>query len=178
VVTRRTRFSDNNKAGAEIIPLHRAVEHATIMNAACRVYLDEARNTAVVAITGEIDLVSIPSLEAAIDQARAAEPDRVLIDATSAEFISVGGYCMIGELTESVDRVTLCSRSDLAARVMTILGFPDVVCAVRRPSDAAPPVTTDALRSLSGLVFSSCFGRVDPAQALTRRAGEPKGAIT
>ena len=81
MVTRRTRFSDNNKAGAEIIPLHRAVEHATIMNAVCRVTLDEARNTAVVAITGEIDLVSIPSLETAIDQARAAEPDRVLIDA-------------------------------------------------------------------------------------------------
>jgi anti-anti-sigma factor len=137
MVTRSTAVADNNEAGAKIIPLRRGVEYAAIMDDPwCHIYVDATRSKPVIAITGEIDSVSMPSLQAAIAAALAAKPDRVLIDATSAEFISVGGYCTIGELSESVSRVTLCSRSGLAARVMDILGFPDVVCVVRQPTDA------------------------------------------
>ncbi len=100
------------------------------MDAECNTYFDDARSTAIIAIAGEVDLVSIPSLQAAIAEALAAGPDRVLIDATSAEYIFVRGYCIIGELSESVDRVTLSSRSDLEARVMDILGFPNVLSVV------------------------------------------------
>ena len=70
--------------------------------------------------------------------------DRVLIDATSAEFISVRGYRAIGELSKSVDRVTICSRSDLAAQVIDILGFPDVLCMVRQSNDPASLLLPDA----------------------------------
>ena len=123
------------------------VEGTTVTSPECNIYFDDARSTAIIAIAGEIDMVSTPTLQAAIAEAQATKPDRVIVDATSAEFISVRGYCMIAELSKSVDSVTLCSRSDLAARVMAILGFADVVCVVRQPTDAVslllPPDACD-----------------------------------
>jgi anti-anti-sigma factor len=101
---------------------------ACVLGGQCSTYIDDARHTAVVAISGEIDLASMSTLQAAIAQSLAARPERMLVDATSAEFISVRGYSLIGALTRFVDRVSLCTNSDLAAWVMDILGFKDVLC--------------------------------------------------
>jgi anti-anti-sigma factor len=86
----------------------------------------------VIAIRGELDLSTAPSLEAPLEDAIAAGDASVLIDLSECEFIDSTGIALIVRAWQRLDRnsdgdgsgrVVICSGNDQVRRVLDITGL-------------------------------------------------------
>jgi hypothetical protein len=104
-----------------------------------RVQLDRRAEVSL-SLVGAIDQVSNGSFQVAVKDALADRPDHLTFDALSCDFISIQGFALIGKCSLTIEKVTLSTQTDLAQRVLRILGFDDVECVVtaaRRDSKVA-----------------------------------------
>jgi anti-anti-sigma regulatory factor len=74
-------------------------------------------------IAGPLDLVTEDEFQAELDRALAGHPSELVVDLTTASFVSVRGYALIGLAGEDVQRLVVRTASTLSARVLGVLGF-------------------------------------------------------
>ena len=94
----------------------------------------------VIAVRGELDLSTAPSLEPAIEEAL-GQPEAVIIDLTECEFIDSTGIALIvrawqrieGENGERAGRLAVCAGNDQVGRVLEISGLGEIDPGPRHP---------------------------------------------
>ena len=74
-------------------------------------------------VNGELDLLTMPAFEAALDALLSASPREALFDVCGAQFISVEGFAAIGRVSLTVERVTVNARDDFAEKIFRLLGY-------------------------------------------------------
>jgi anti-anti-sigma regulatory factor len=83
---------------------------------------DDTRCTTML-IVGPLDLITEEEFRIELDRAVAGAPRELVIDLTTASFVSVRGYALIGLAGEDVARLVIRTASALSARVLDALGF-------------------------------------------------------
>lgn len=73
-------------------------------------------------LLGELDVTSIAQFELAITELLSSNPRGLIFDLTQSRFVSAQGYDAIGRCSLEVP-VQVRSRTGLAARVFTVLGY-------------------------------------------------------
>jgi anti-anti-sigma regulatory factor len=77
-------------------------------------------------LRGELDLTTISAFQRDLAEVLSSRPSKLTFDLRAAQFISVQGYAAIRRCSLEVGRVTIRSTSNLAERVMHILGQHDL----------------------------------------------------
>lgn len=72
---------------------------------------------------GELDLVTLPDLETALDAVLSSEPCAVIFDLRRAAFISVDGFEAIGRCSLVLDRVSVRAKDAFAEKILRLLGY-------------------------------------------------------
>jgi anti-anti-sigma regulatory factor len=145
---------------------------------------DPHQPAAVLRLTGTLDLVTADALRQAVSHSLAAQPDRLLLDATGLGVGDPLGLAALGALVgqnEDWPRVpiVLCGASPgIAAAGLTYA--PDLETALADPAPAPPRVRArlrpvpDACRQVRHLVTAACeaWRRSEPAEVATLIATE------
>ncbi|MEV4319677.1 STAS domain-containing protein [Actinocrispum sp. NPDC049592] len=93
-----------------------------------RWHVEPARDATIVHLTGEIDLGTRPAFAAAIDKARSAPTDLIVIDLTNVSFIGSVGIQVLIEAHRQVDRqVRIAHGGGIARRAFEISGVHEVL---------------------------------------------------
>jgi anti-anti-sigma regulatory factor len=98
----------------------------------------------VLRLIGEVDLISMPAFDHALDVLISLKPHQILFDLRGADFISVAGYAAIGRCSLTVDQLRVCANGCLAEKVLGLLGYDNIIF-----------VSTDTSASLSSLETSA-----------------------
>ena len=86
----------------------------------------------VLALLGELDIVSLAWFERLIAEVLSSEPRELRFDLTQARFVSAQGYAAMGRCSREV-RVTVRSRTELASRVLAMYGYDQVMMVISQP---------------------------------------------
>jgi anti-sigma B factor antagonist len=113
----------NNCAGTFGRSDHLTVGYGTSLQ--MRIVRGEGRPVTLV-LRGELDITSMPPFEEALAEVMAQHPSQLLIDLTECRFVSAQGYAAMGRCSASTS-IEVRSRTDIARRVFTILGYDRVV---------------------------------------------------
>lgn len=81
----------------------------------------------VISLYGELDHVTMPQFESAIEEALEMAPTEIHFDLFEAEFVAVAGFAAIGRCTTQVPRVIVRAPGGIAQRVLRLLGFDLVI---------------------------------------------------
>ena len=79
----------------------------------------------VLLLRGELDLNSMDAFERVVAEVLSGAPRKLIFDLTQSEFISAQGFAAIGGCSRRVP-VEVRSRTRLASRVLTVLGYEGV----------------------------------------------------
>jgi hypothetical protein len=79
----------------------------------------------VLLLLGELDVTSMEMFERVVAEVLSSSPRALIFDLTQSEFISAQGFAAIGRCSSEVP-VEIRSRTRLASRVLTVLGYEGV----------------------------------------------------
>jgi len=82
--------------------------------------------TALVNITGELDLSSVPGVEVALEAFLVASPDRVVLDMSAVTFMDSSGIAMLLRAAERVARLEVRNPSDSVQLVLRTTGLTSI----------------------------------------------------
>lgn len=88
--------------------------------------VDDGDEAVTIAVTGELDLMTLGAFRAAVDAVLVTPPRRLLFDLRQCPFTSVRGFSVIGCCCSSVEEVVVFAASPFVARVIPLLGFDQV----------------------------------------------------
>jgi anti-anti-sigma factor len=82
-----------------------------------------------VELEGELDLATLPQLEAALAGARATDPRRIVLDCRRLEFLDCSALGAVARHRQLVPGVALAFRapSSLLTRMLALVGWSDLV---------------------------------------------------
>lgn len=82
-------------------------------------------------LVGELDVTSMAQFERAVDAVLSSNPRELIFDLSRSQFVSAQGYATMGRCSDQLP-IEIRSRTGLAARVLTVLGYErvDVVVVV------------------------------------------------
>lgn len=84
----------------------------------------------VVAVTGTVDMLTAPKLEAAINAAAQGSPTAVVIDFTAVEFLASAGMGVLvaahGDLAPAV-KLTVVADGPATSRPLKLVGIADII---------------------------------------------------
>lgn len=87
-------------------------------------------DVSVVAVSGTVDMLTAPKLEAAIAAAAQSSPSAIAVDFTAVEFLASAGMGVLvaahGDLAESV-RLVVVADSPATSRPLKLVGIADIV---------------------------------------------------
>ena len=87
-------------------------------------------NISVVSVTGTVDMITAPKLEAAIGSAAEGSPSAVVVDFTAVEFLASAGMGVLvaahGDLTPAV-KLVVVADGPATSRPLKLVGIADVV---------------------------------------------------
>lgn len=73
-------------------------------------------------LLGELDVTSMAQFERVVAEVLSCNPKKVIFDLTRSRFVSAQGYAVMGRCSSEV-AVGIRSRTGLASRVLTVLGY-------------------------------------------------------
>lgn len=98
--------------------------------ASCTVEEKRIGDVSVVSVTGTLDMLTAPQLEAAIAAAAATAPQAVVVDLGSVDFLASAGMGLLvaahGDLTPAV-RFAVVADGPATSRPLKLVGIADVV---------------------------------------------------
>lgn len=123
----RDRERGLHRAGGRVVsePFHLASERS--------------QQTQQISSSGELDIATVPHLDAAFDAALATDAKHILIDLAGISFIDSTGLRLLIRMKESCEDGRLSIRSNAVVdRLLQVTGLADQLPLI--PYDAAPPV--------------------------------------
>ncbi|SOJ52604.1 Anti-sigma-F factor antagonist RsfB [Mycobacterium simulans] len=101
----------------------------------------------VLTVSGEVDMLTAPQLEAAIDTALAAKPLTLIVDLSKVEFLASAGISvLVAAHAEALPQTRFAVVADAAAtsRPIKLMGIDTVVPLYRKLDSALSGITDDA----------------------------------
>jgi anti-anti-sigma factor len=77
----------------------------------------------VLAITGELDVSSVPAARIAVDEALERQPERVIFDLSALSFMDSSGIALLLRVAQRIPLVQLRSPSPIVRRIIEISGL-------------------------------------------------------
>jgi anti-sigma B factor antagonist len=99
---------------------------------------------AVVAVSGSVDMLTVPGLADAIDSALAKKPNGLIVDLSKVEFLGSAGISVLMKTRDTVGESTqFCVVADGPAthRPLTLLGINEMMSLCRTLDDAVSKLT-------------------------------------
>ncbi len=113
--------------------------------ASCTVEEKRIGDVSVVAVTGTLDMLTAPQLEAAIAAAAAAAPQAVVVDLGAVDFLASAGMGLLvaahGDLTPTVG-FAVVADGPATSRPLKLVGIADVVDVFATLDEALSALTT------------------------------------
>lgn len=113
--------------------------------ATCTVEEKRVGDVSVVSVTGTLDMLTAPQLEAAIAAAAATSPQAVVVDLGGVDFLASAGMGLLvaahGDLTPAV-RFAVVADGPATSRPLKLVGIADVVDLYVSLDEALSAVTT------------------------------------
>lgn len=111
----------------------------------CTVEEKRIGEVSVISVTGTLDMLTAPRLEAAIAAASAASPQAVVVDLAAVDFLASAGMGLLvaahGDLTPSV-RFAVVADGPATSRPLKLVGIADVVDVFTTLDEALSAVAT------------------------------------
>lgn len=96
----------------------------------CSVSVSWAAETAVLAVTGTVDMLTASELEAAIADAIATHPAAVIVDLTEVDFLASHGMRVLVEANDSMApemAFLVVADGPITARPMKLIGLTEII---------------------------------------------------
>jgi anti-anti-sigma factor len=87
----------------------------------------DATGTTIVSIAGDLDIASVPGLEAEIAPVLAAGPDRIAFNLSRVTFIDSSGIAMLLRVAERVAHIEIREPSASVRLIITATGLSEVL---------------------------------------------------
>lgn len=100
--------------------------------------------TVVIAIAGELDLASAPSVEAALEALSAEEPQRIVFDVAELTFLDSSGLAVLLGMAQRMP-VSLRNANAVVQRIVTTTGLTEVLPIEPGPGSSASSTTPERL---------------------------------
>jgi anti-anti-sigma factor len=98
-------------------------------------------DTPILAVTGELDLASTPTLEQELERVRTKGPSLIIIDLRELEFMDSTGLSVLIRAHQQAQqggyRLGIVNGSRQIRRLLTLTGVADRLTIVERPEDLA-----------------------------------------
>ena len=95
--------------------------------AALAVDVRDENGTAVIALSGDLDMTSAKQARAAIDAALAGHPDRVIQDASGLEYIDSSGIALLALVTRMAPEVQVSNPTPIVRQLIELTGLSQIV---------------------------------------------------
>jgi anti-sigma B factor antagonist len=89
-------------------------------------YSTDAKGTPLVTIAGELDISSVPAIEAELEGITAGRPECIAFDLSGLQFMDSSGIALLLRTAEKTDRVEVRNPSRIVLRVIQATGLRDV----------------------------------------------------
>src|ERR1700754_1181864 len=99
---------------------------------------------AVVSVSGSVDMLTAPGLEASLDSALTKKPNGLIVDLSKVEFLGSAGISVLMKTRDALgDSTPFCVVADGPAthRPLTLLGINEMMCLCRTLDDAVSKIT-------------------------------------
>jgi anti-anti-sigma factor len=84
---------------------------------------EDLPESVVVRVCGEVDLASVPALQATVDQAIEHNPHKIFFDLSGVRFMDSSGIALLLTVARKVDAVELTNPSTIVRRVIELAGL-------------------------------------------------------
>jgi anti-anti-sigma factor len=85
----------------------------------------DATGTALIRITGDLDISSVPAIEAELERSTATDPGRLAFDLEQVAFMDSSGIAMLLRAAGRADDVEVRAASPIVRRVIDATGLTD-----------------------------------------------------
>jgi anti-anti-sigma factor len=93
----------------------------------CAADVSSENGTVVVRLSGELDMVSVESVRAAIDGALAAAGERLVFEVSGLEFMDSSGVALLISVTRKVPVVEVRNPTDIVRRIIELTGLTEIL---------------------------------------------------
>jgi anti-anti-sigma factor len=83
--------------------------------------------TAVIGLSGDLDMTSVQQARAAIDAALAGRPGQVILDASGLDYMDSSGIALLVQVTRMADDVQLRNPSPIVRQLIELTGLSEIL---------------------------------------------------
>jgi anti-anti-sigma factor len=96
----------------------------------CAAEVSRENGTAVIRLSGELDMVSIESVRSAIEAALDGESERLVFDVGGLEFMDSSGIALLISVARKVRTVEVRNPTDIVRRIIELTGLTEILLMV------------------------------------------------
>lgn len=96
----------------------------------CAAEVSQEDGTAVIHLSGELDMVSVENVRSVIEGALAANGDRLVFEVSGLEFMDSSGIAMLISMTRKVSAVEVRDPTEIVRRIIELTGLTDILLIV------------------------------------------------
>jgi anti-sigma B factor antagonist len=93
----------------------------------CAADVSRENGTAVIRLSGELDMVSVERVRAVIDEALASVSERLVFDVSELEFMDSSGIALLISVTRKVPAVEVRSPTAIVRRIIELTGLTEIL---------------------------------------------------
>jgi anti-sigma B factor antagonist len=93
----------------------------------CAADVYRENGTAVIRLSGELDMVSVERVRAVIDEALANENERLVFDVSELEFMDSSGIALLISVTRKVPAVEVRNPTAIVRRIIELTGLEEIL---------------------------------------------------
>jgi anti-sigma B factor antagonist len=96
----------------------------------CAAELSREDGTAVIRLSGELDMVSVENVRSIIEGAQAGQSDRLVFEVSGLEFMDSSGIALLISATRKVRSVEVRNPTAIVRRIIELTGLTDILIMV------------------------------------------------
>ena len=96
----------------------------------CAAEVSRENGTAVVRLSGELDMVSVENVRSVIEGALASHGDRLVFEVSGLDFMDSSGIALLISMTRKVAAVEVRNPTAIVRRIIELTGLTDILLMV------------------------------------------------
>jgi anti-sigma B factor antagonist len=96
----------------------------------CAAEVSRENGTAVIRLSGELDMVSVENVRSVIEGALASHGDRLVFEVSGLDFMDSSGIALLISMTRKVKAVEVRNPTAIVRRIIELTGLTDILLMV------------------------------------------------